>query len=128
MEFTDSTDITVEEKNYYRNKLDSMLEKLRNDFGETIQDMKKGNQDFPDPGDRASFEFKRNTELKIRDRERKLIKKILKSIERLEGDEYNICEKCSRHIRKSRLDARPVTTLCIGCKEEEEQMERIQLR
>ncbi len=127
MKFTDSTKITDEEKAYYRQKLHDMLDKLRDEFGETVQDMKEGSQDFPDPSDRANLEFERNTTLRIRDRERRLIKKIRNSLKRLEEDEYNICDECGDYIRKKRLDARPVTTLCIHCKELQEQKERTQL-
>ena len=127
MKFTNSTKITDEEKAYYREKLLRMLKELQDESGETVQNMKKGSQDFPDPGDRASFEFVRNTTLRIRDRERKLIKKIRRSLTRLEKDEYNICDECGEFIRKKRLDARPVTSLCIHCKELQEQRERTQL-
>lgn len=127
MEFVDSTEITDEEKEYYRQKLNDMLKKLQDESGETVQDMKEGSHEFSDPTDRANFEFERDTTLRIRDRERKLIKKIRKSIRRLDGNEYNICENCGDFIRKKRLDARPVTTLCIHCKEQQEQMEKVQL-
>jgi DnaK suppressor protein len=126
MEFTDSDEITAIEKAYYRKKLEEMLHELLEGSGYTVQEMKTTNQEFPDPTDRANYESERNTTLRIRDRERKLIKKIRNAISRLEEDEYNICDGCGGFIRKQRLDARPVTTLCINCKEQEEQREKTQ--
>lgn len=126
MEFSDSPEITKKEKAYYKAKLDQMLSELHAGSGETVQEMQSTNQEFPDPTDRANYESERNTTLRIRDRERKLIKKIRSAMARLENDEYNICEECGEYIRKQRLDARPVTTLCINCKELEEQKEKTQ--
>jgi DnaK suppressor protein len=80
---------------------------------------------FPDPTDRASLESDRNFELRIRDRERKLINKIREAIERLDEGEYGICESCGEEIGEARLRARPVTTLCIECKTEQERQEKI---
>lgn len=126
MEFLDSPQITEEEKAYYQAKLENMLNELLEGSGETVQEMKSTNQEFPDPTDRANYESERNTALRIRDRERKLIKKIRSAIVRLEEEEYNICKECGDYIRKQRLNARPVTTLCINCKEIEEQKEKTQ--
>lgn len=126
MEFVDSPIITDEEKAYYRKKLERMLSELEEGSGDTVQEMKSTNQEFPDPTDRANYESERNTTLRIRDRERKLIKKIRSAMVRLEEDEYNVCDACGEYIRKQRLDARPVTTLCINCKELEEQKEKTQ--
>ncbi|MCP4754241.1 MAG: RNA polymerase-binding protein DksA [Proteobacteria bacterium] len=126
MKFVDSTKITKKEKAYYQQKLEGMQNQLVEEFGETVQEMQDSNQEFPDPTDRANFESERNTTLRIRDRERKLIRKIRNALDRLENDEYNVCDECGDYIRKERLDARPVTTLCINCKEIEEQKEKIQ--
>ncbi len=124
MEFVDSPEITEKEKGYYRRKLEEMQNELFDESEETVQNMKDTNQEFPDPTDRANYESERNTTLRIRDRERKLIKKVRQALKRLDEDEYNICEECGEIIRKERLDARPVTTLCIDCKETEEQEEK----
>ena len=126
MEFEDSDIINDKERAYYRKKLEDMLNELLEESGETVQEMKNTNQEFPDPTDRANYESERNTTLRIRDRERKLIKKIRSALARLENDEYNVCDECGEYIRKQRLDARPVTTLCINCKEIEEQREKTQ--
>jgi len=126
MEFVDSHQITDEEKKYYRSKLEDMLNELLVGSEDTVQEMKSTNQEFPDPTDRANYESERNTALRIRDRERKLIKKIRSAIVRLEEETYNVCNECGDYIRKQRLNARPVTTLCINCKEIEEQKEKTQ--
>jgi DnaK suppressor protein len=126
MEFVDSHQITEEEKKYYRSKLDDMLNELLVGSEDTVQEMKSTNQEFPDPTDRANYESERNTALRIRDRERKLIKKIRSAIVRLEEETYNVCNECGDYIRKQRLNARPVTTLCINCKEIQEQKEKTQ--
>jgi len=71
---------------------------------------------FPDPNDRATQESEFALELRTRDRERKLIKKIDESLEDLDNDEYGYCEVCGVEIGVRRLEARPTATLCIDCK------------
>jgi len=80
---------------------------------------------FPDPVDRASLESDRNFLLRIRDRERKLIGKIEKALERVENGTFGICERCGEDISEERLNARPVTTFCIECKAEQENQEKL---
>jgi DnaK suppressor protein len=81
---------------------------------------------FPDMGDQASAETDRNFMLRLRDRERMLLKKIEETIERIENNEdYGICEECGANIGIKRLEARPVTTYCIDCKTRQEEEERI---
>jgi DnaK suppressor protein len=83
---------------------------------------------FPDPTDRASMESDRNFELRIRDRERKLINKIKKALEKVEDGTFGFCEVCGEPIEFKRLEARPVTTHCIECKtsaEEEEKLRKV---
>ncbi len=82
---------------------------------------------FPDPTDQASMETDRNFDLRIKDRERKLIKKIDQTIERLQEGDFGECESCGGAISIKRLQARPVTTLCIECKTAQEQEERTRL-
>ena len=79
---------------------------------------------FPDPTDRASLEGNRNLTLRIRDRERKLITKIDEALGRIADGSYGVCEDCGSAIGVERLRARPVTTLCIACKSEQEASER----
>jgi len=79
---------------------------------------------FPDPTDQATMETDRSFELRIKDRERKLIKKIDQALSRIKNGEYGVCDDCGGDIRPKRLAARPVTTLCIECKNAQEQGER----
>ncbi|HEU0265770.1 MAG TPA: RNA polymerase-binding protein DksA, partial [Geobacterales bacterium] len=79
---------------------------------------------FPDPNDRASQESDRTFELRIRDRERRLLAKIREALERIDDGTFGICEECGEEISEPRLRARPVTTLCIDCKMEEERQEK----
>jgi len=80
---------------------------------------------FPDMGDQATAETDRNFMLRLRDRERMLLKKIEETIERIDRDEYGNCQECGNEIGIKRLQARPVTTLCIDCKTRQEEEERI---
>lgn len=79
---------------------------------------------FPDPTDQATMETDRNFDLRIRDRERKLIKKIDQALNRVKDNSFGICESCGGGISVKRLQARPVTTLCIDCKTSQEIEER----
>ena len=112
-----------------RAEFKELLQKQRDDLlqnaGVTVSEMTEEKTNFPDPTDRASLESDRNFELRIRDRERKLLNKIREALERIEADEFGLCESCEEPIGLERLRARPVTTLCIDCKTEEERQERI---
>ncbi len=80
---------------------------------------------FPDLGDQASAEIDRNFMLRLRGREQRLLKKIEEAIEKIEGGLFGICEVCGHEIDIKRLEARPVTTMCIFCKTEQEEEEKI---
>ena len=79
---------------------------------------------FPDVSDQASAEVDQNFSMRIRERERKLLKKIDEALDRMNASIYGICTRCGGDIPYKRLKARPVTTLCIECKTTEEQDER----
>lgn len=83
---------------------------------------------FPELGDQASAEIDRNFMLKLRGRERKLLKKIEEVLEKIESGTYGICESCGEEINVKRLEARPVTTMCIECKTEQEEEEKLRER
>ncbi|MCP9464970.1 MAG: TraR/DksA C4-type zinc finger protein [Nitrospira sp.] len=85
---------------------------------------RSGFQTFPDISDQASAEVDQNFSMRIRDRERKLLKKIDEALERMNAATYGICERCGSTIPYERLKARPVTTLCIACKTIQEEEER----
>ena len=98
---------------------------LLREAGKTVSEMTDEKTNFPDPTDRASLESDRNFELRIRDRERKLISKIREALDRIEAGEFGECDDCGDMISEARLKARPVTTLCIECKTEQERQEKI---
>ena len=110
---------------YFKDLLNERLEVLVAEASKTIEDMSDDEETFPDPTDRASLETDRNVLLRIRDRERKLIMKIKEALERIEDGTFGICELCGEEISEERLKARPVTTLCIDCKTESEEKEKI---
>lgn len=115
--------VNKKEVEFFRNLLNQRIQELRSEAGKTVEDM-EGDEAFPDPTDRASMESNRDSVLRIRDRERKLIFKIEDALRRLENGEYGICEECGEKIGIERLKARPVTTLCIECKSSQEIEER----
>ena len=105
--------------------LKGQMDALLLDAGKTVSDMTEEKTNFPDPTDRASLESDRNFELRIRDRERKLINKIREALQRIDDGTFGLCESCEEEIGVNRLRARPVTTLCIDCKTEQERQEKI---
>jgi DnaK suppressor protein len=90
----------------------------------TVHHMKDEAANFPDPNDRASQESEFSLELRTRDRERKLIKKIEQTLNKLDNHEYGYCDSCGVEIGIRRLEARPTASLCIDCKTLEEIKER----
>ncbi|MGH2360831.1 MAG: RNA polymerase-binding protein DksA, partial [bacterium] len=80
---------------------------------------------FPDVTDQASAEVDQNFVLRLKEREQKLLKKIDEALDRLSTNTYGICERCGQEIPYKRLKARPVTTLCIECKTQQEREEKI---
>ena len=117
--------LTSEDLKYFRNQLEKMLEEIEQKGKQTIEEMVDSSASYPDPADRASVESEQFFALRLRDRERKLKKKILEALERIENGTYGICEACGREIGIARLKARPVTTLCIECKNKQEEEERL---
>jgi DnaK suppressor protein len=109
---------------YFRDLLTQRIDQLLNDAGKTVSEMTDDRVNLPDITDRASLESDRNFELRIRDRERKLIKKLKEGIGRIDDGTFGICEICGGKISQKRLMARPVTTLCINCKKKQEQSEK----
>jgi DnaK suppressor protein len=110
----------------FKQQLIEKREEILNEAGRTLSDMTDQNQNVPDPNDRATIESGRSFELRIRDRERKLLSKIEEALERVAEGEFGICEDCGEEIGIKRLEARPVTTLCIDCKTIQETKERSQ--
>jgi len=109
---------------HFRKILDALKLELADDIERTVHTMQDEATVFADPNDRASQESDIALELRNRDRERKLIKKIDESIARIESGEYGYCDSCGVEIGLKRLEARPTATLCIDCKELEERREK----
>ena len=109
---------------FFRQLLRDRKQQLLDEAEKTVNAMTSEKAVFADPTDRASLESDRNFELRTRDRERKLINKIEKTIRLIEKDEYGDCESCGVEIGILRLEARPVTDLCIDCKTKEEHLEK----
>ncbi len=109
---------------HFRSILQAKLDELLGEADRTLEDMTGSDEHFPDPTDRATVESDRGFELRIRDRERKLIRKIKKALERIEDGSFGICEECGEEIGIKRLEARPVATLCIECKSRQEKEEK----
>ena len=114
----------TQELEFFKNLLEQRKEALLSGATDTVVEMNDDDETFPDPNDRASLESDRNFTLRIRDRERKLISKIEKAMQRIEDGSFGICEECGCEISARRLQVRPVTTLCIACKEEQERKEK----
>ena len=117
--------IKSEKMETYKALLTQKINELLSEAGKTVTEMTNGKENYPDPNDRASLEADRNFELRIRDRERKLIMKMQEAIKRIEDGVFGICEVCGGPISEKRLIARPVTTLCIDCKTKQEKLEKL---
>lgn len=109
----------------YRSLLEGRLAMLIDASTETVESMTgERPPQHADPTDRASMETDRSFILRLRDRDRKLISKIEDALRRIEEGSFGTCSECGDGISEARLKARPVTTLCIECKEEAELRER----
>lgn len=109
---------------HFRKMLESWKGELSQDIDSTLHSMQDEQTVFADPNDRASQESDMALELRNRDRERKLIKKIGETIAKIESGDYGYCESCGVEIGLDRLQARPTATMCIDCKTLEEIRER----
>ena len=109
---------------HFRKIMEALKQELLGDIERTVHTMQDEATVFADPNDRASQESDIALELRNRDRERKLIKKIDESIGLIESGEYGYCNSCGVEIGLKRLEARPTATLCIDCKELEERREK----
>jgi len=109
---------------HFRTILDTLKQELIDDIERTVHTMQDEATVFADPNDRASQETDIAIELRNRDRERKLIKKIDEALGRIENGDYGFCDSCGVEIGIKRLEARPTATLCIDCKTLEEVREK----
>jgi DnaK suppressor protein len=114
------------QKEHFRALLKAWKEQLMEDSRRTVSYMQDNYLHLADPNDRASQEEEFSVELRARDRERKLLRKIDRALERLANDSYGYCETCGIEIGIRRLEARPTAELCIDCKHLEEKKEKSQ--
>jgi DnaK suppressor protein len=108
--------MNAKQKDHFRSILNAWKSELMEEVDRTVSHMKDEAANFPDPADRATQEEEFSLELRARDRERKLIKKIESTLELIDADDYGYCEACGVEIGIKRLEARPTATLCIDCK------------
>lgn len=109
---------------FFRKLLSERLSALLHEAGATLGDLTDEKENPADPLDLASMESNRDFQLRVRDRERVLIRKIQDALQRMDDGEYGVCTSCGEEISEKRLIARPVATHCIDCKTEAEQLER----
>ena len=108
--------MNADQREHFKNLLLAWKTELMEEVDRTMSYMRDEAANFPDPADRASQEEEFSLELRTRDRERKLIKKIDKTIEQIDADDYGFCESCGVEIGIRRLEARPTATQCVDCK------------
>lgn len=117
--------MTAAQLEEFRHLLSEQLQSLVGEAKDTVEDMHEATKDtFADPTDRALLESNRNFNLRISDRERRLISKVQEALRRVDDGTFGICEECGDDIQAARLHARPVTTLCFECKEDQERKEK----
>lgn len=108
--------MSPEQVTHFTKILSAWRNQLRDEVERTVHHMQDEAANFPDPVDRASQEEEFSLELRNRDRERRLIKKIEKTLVKIKDDEFGFCESCGVEIGVRRLEARPTADLCIDCK------------
>ena len=108
--------MSSEQLAHFTKILSAWRNQLREEVDRTVHHMQDEAANFPDPVDRASQEEEFSLELRNRDRERRLIKKIEKTLNKIEEDDFGYCESCGIEIGIRRLEARPTADLCIDCK------------
>lgn len=109
---------------HFRSILRAWKRELMEEVDRTVHHMQDEASNFPDPNDRATQESEFGLELRTRDRERKLLKKIDSALERIEDGSYGYCEETGEEIGLKRLEARPVATLSVEAQERRELAER----
>ncbi|MFK8017409.1 MAG: RNA polymerase-binding protein DksA [Gammaproteobacteria bacterium] len=105
-----------DQRQHFRDILMKWKRELMEEVDRTVHHMKDEAANFPDPNDRATQESEFSLELRTRDRERKLIKKIEEALNSVDSGDYGYCESCGIEIGVRRLEARPTATQCIDCK------------
>ncbi|MEQ9452319.1 MAG: RNA polymerase-binding protein DksA [Pseudomonadales bacterium] len=109
---------------HFKQMLNNWRRELMEEVDRTVHHMQDEAANFPDPADRATQEEEFSIELRTRDRERKLIKKIDQTIDRVDEKDYGYCDTCGIEIGLRRLEARPTATQCVDCKSLDEIKEK----
>jgi DnaK suppressor protein len=115
-----------QELKYFKKMLNERIDELVRGVGRTVSEMSGEEEVFADPNDRASQESERNLELRIRERERKLIFKMREALQRIEDGTFGICEECGDEIPEGRLMVMPFALHCRGCQELIEERQRVE--
>lgn len=110
---------------FFKEILQQELENLLARADKTVSELSKFGETIPDPLDRAAVDSGRETNLRFRERESRLIRKIKTALRKIDEETFGICESCGEDIPMSRLKARPVTAHCIQCKTKMENWERV---
>jgi len=121
---SDNKALTKKELKTFQALLSEKREALLSSAQDSRKTLFEASEKHPDEVDLATAEYEQSFEYRMRDREKYLVKKIDKALHRIEVGEYDECESCDEIISKNRLLARPEATLCIVCKEEQEQIEK----
>jgi DnaK suppressor protein len=122
------TTMKPEKVEFFRQMMTLKINELLDEAEKTVSEMTSSvKENYPDPNDRASLESDRNFELRIRDRERKLILKMQEAIKRMDDGVFGICDVCGCPFSEKRLMARPVTTSFIDCNMKQEKMEKLKV-
>lgn len=117
--------MTREQLEGFRLQLEARRDEIVRRAEQTLeQDMTLDSDDLPDEMDLASSEYLQAFTFRLRGREKNLLDKIQKALDRIDAGTFGVCEECDEAIAFKRLEARPETTLCIRCKEEQERVER----
>jgi len=117
--------LTAREIKHFKGLLAEKRKALIDQARDTLASQEEQEVRAPDEVDQASSEYDQSFEYRMRDREKFLLRKIEKAMQRIEEGEYDLCEGCGNPIGKKRLTARPETTYCIVCKEEQERQEKM---
>jgi DnaK suppressor protein len=117
--------MTEKKLQYFKKLLTKQLDDLQNKDSSTPVSQLAESEQIPDFTDQATLESDIDMNIHIRERDSKLILKIKKALERIVDESYGICEECGEEISEKRLKARPVTNVCINCKREQENQERL---
>jgi len=116
--------MTPDRLEFFRKLLLERMDRLQNEADKTMGDLTQEKENLPDSMDLAAEESERDFNIRIKDRERRLIVKVREAITRIDDGSFGVCVACGEDISEKRLIARPVTTHCIDCKTAAEMMEK----